>query len=288
MRIIAFTLALIGIYQIVIWTGWLPTAAGVTGSDENRILAEQWKYHTTPGDIFVVGSSRVQRMPQAALGPDIQKLYFFGSNSVEATTLLTQLKTPPRYVVVEITPANGESDDQLCQLGDKRVYALADSLSALRQEYRPVGVLFAIMCNFIRYAEVDPTPEERKISFHRSMINLCDNPNARARERRNQGLEKLKGLVMQLQARGSRVIMFRQPGDAEIESGCAMRTLTEDSHRLFPSSQFEWLPQPAGEWHTGDGLHMRQKDEQLYTAWLGAQIHAIVNQKLAHTAAKTL
>jgi hypothetical protein len=57
---------------------------------------------------------------------------------------------------------------------------------------------------------------------------------------------------------------------------------------LFPPSQFERLPQPAGEWHTADGLHLLDKDERLYTAWLGDQIHAIVDQKLAHAAAKTL
>jgi hypothetical protein len=288
MRIFAFTLGLIAIYQILIWTGCVPTAVGSFAGEENKLLAEQWKYHTTPGDIFITGSSRVARMPQDALSPDVQKLYFFGSNSVEAVTLLTQLKTPPHYVLVEVTPANCEADHQLCELGDKRAYTLADGLSALRHEYRPVGVLLAIINKFITYKPPEPTAAERKIFFHRAMINLCDNPNPAARKLRYEGLEKLKGVALQLQARGSRVIMFRQPGDAEVESGCAMRTLTEDSHRLFPSSQFEWLPQPTGEWHTCDGLHMLGKDERLYTAWLDAQIHAIVNQKLAHTATKTL
>jgi hypothetical protein len=289
MRILAFTLGIFAIYQILIWAGRIPTAAGLNFREENILFAEQWKYHTTPGDVVIVGSSRVQRMPQDALGPDIQRLYFFSSNSVEATTLLTQLKTPPRYVVLEISPANAEADDQLCELGNKRAYTLADSLSALRHEYRPVGVLLGMINNCIKYEGLAaPTPAERKAFFHRTMITLCDNPDPATRTRRYEGLEKLKGLAVQLQARGTRVIIFRQPDDPEIEVGCAMRTLTEDSHRVFPASQFEWLPQPAGVWHSEDGLHMTQKDERLYTAWLGAQIHAIVDQKVAHTAVKTL
>lgn len=83
----------------------------------------------------------------------------------------------------------------------------------------------------------------------------------------------LRQQVDKLRKQGSRVILFRVPGEQTIRDTPAERQSEEVIHRLFPNSTYEWLPPPKRtDWQTTDGVHLNDSEARLYGVYLNTQI----------------
>ena len=89
----------------------------------------------------------------------------------------------------------------------------------------------------------------------------------------------VKGQIALLEQRGWRVILFDVPRDTLIATTPREMQLRDLIRDLFPSNQFEWLPEPPSrEWMTNDGVHLVAADARAYAQYVEQQLLTTTGQ----------
>jgi hypothetical protein len=96
-------------------------------------------------------------------------------------------------------------------------------------------------------------------------------PEEEARLR--QEAEWAREQITELQRAGWRVVLFRVPGEPQIDTSVQQRHVQALLREVFPADQFEWLPemQPRA-WLTTDGVHLIRADAQVFAEYLRNQL----------------
>jgi hypothetical protein len=278
----AFLVAIltVGTYQAVIATHHIPPSKGLAIWEDNVIRAQQYAYGGPENpDVVMVGSSLTQNIKASYIGPGVVNLGVSAGDCQTGLQLIRDGRPHPRVVLVEIddTISRGLDQTVLDYTNGSPIAPLRAHLSALQQQYQPVGVVMEALKAIGRKrmaAQGQGRPVYITPAFHarlvRDMVNQ-NNQHLTADDRRDlsAAARSIAGDIAALRARGCRVVLVQIPGNPIVAATPRQVDVRALLHSLFPTPQYEWLPDPpARQWQTNDGQHLIRSDAMDYGAYL--------------------
>lgn len=279
---VATTLALLLLYQGLIWSGMLRASDGITQWETNVIKAQRYLYRADqPVRLVLVGSSLANNIKASDIGPQVANLAMAGGATQTGLEIVGRDQSPPAIVLVELNDTiSRQIDSQLiASLYDPLLYELRRWLPLFREEYRPASV-------FVSRLRQGSDSESRQLA-NRAVADpgLLDAQVERLVQERNTALtpeqtaimrseaQQIKLRLLALRQAGWRVILFDLPRDQRVDATVQHQQVRTMMRELFPATEFEWLPDPpTRDWMTQDGLHLIRFDARDFARFVADQL----------------
>jgi len=284
------TVLLLIVYTLFIrYSGITISRTAQTTAQRNIVKAEEFLYeNSTHCDTLIVGSSMSERLQEQQLTPHCYNLSFSGLSSLDGLYLIQAGGRVPNVLFVEINSIARESPSSLdlTAVADPTSRTLKQWLPFLRQKYQPVGVLKALLRDWQHGSSdliapesayrLDTALQQKMVHQLHGTMNLPLSVAAT-----DSSFKKAHAFLSQLQRRGTTVILFEMPINAQLENLLAPRTIRAYADRYFPAPQYQHIVLPADSFRTSDGIHLLYDESLRYTSYLHAQY-----AKLAQTVPK--
>lgn len=278
MRVILLALIAILVYQLAICSGIIPKGRGVSNSQENLIVAENWKYLERQPVCVFVGSSKTACLPFETESKNCAMLAFHAMGSLTGLEILAKTEELPRQIVVEIGSAGIQTpglDPTLVQAADRSVFNLGDMLTLLRHEYQPLNVLFGLVYQQLNQHDLATFDHARAIKFvgRGKEIPLTAEQSSRL----DVEALKIKNLICLLQRRGAEIVIYDPP--TEFDQSAYESTVHRRLRAWFRPAQFTWIDNPSMPLHTVDGIHLIGDSAEEYAKFILMKVHSLSQPK---------
>lgn len=284
------TLLLLIAYTLFIhYGGSAISRTAQTIAQRNVVKAEEFIYENSSRcDTLIVGSSMSERLHSERLTPHCYNLSFSGLSSLDGLYLIQAAGHAPKVLFVEINSIARQSPSSLdlTTVTDPNSRTLKQWLPFLRQKYQPVGVVKALLRNWQQGSSDLIAPETASrldTALQQKMVHQLHGAMSMPLSvaATDSSFKKAYAFLRQLQRRGTTVILFEMPINAQLENLLAPRTIRDYANRYFPAPQYQHIVLPADSFRTSDGIHLLYDESLYYTNYLHAQY-----EKLAHAAPK--
>lgn len=285
------TFSLLGSYQILVSTELVKSSDGINQNQKNFILLQRYSYQTSPNHkVVLVGSSITATLPVYSDNFHVTNLGISGGCAQTGTEVVRKKNGKPAILLVEVNETIKRKIDaeMIDTLYNPLVYYVRPYLPMLKQEYQPFNTFFTSLISLKhKFMKKNSITEKQRISKQESYINLkfvnmiknqvieeSKNPLSKKEENLlKQEAEYLKLQISELRQDGVRVILFNVPGEQQVQSTVRGQQIQALMRDVFPSDQFEWLPEPPHRhWTTLDGIHLIDSDAKDYAVFLRNQL----------------
>jgi hypothetical protein len=257
--IAAAAIAASGLYAVLIECWAPPVRAGQDQQSDNLIAIEHFLYDAPPSAVLV-GSSMADRIPLAALGPDVGSLALAGQSPLVGLEIIARSGRTPGRIYVETNNIAGPPDRTLVDsVFAEPGYALKRYVKALRQAYQPVNLAISLLRRAARGRDEVYYPRIEAASLHKTLVTreqakLDKAPNLGFLAQNLAAMKRLTGL---LGGRGAEIVFFEMPIDPQLETAAAVTAVRQAVHAVFPFDGTCWNSEaaPAGLPST-DGIHL--------------------------------
>ena len=291
------------LYQAAIWIGLVPRGDGIHQGEINLIRAQRYVEAMDTADedtgsgmstsglstraaairkarVVVVGSS-LSGILEKSLGPDFVDLGLSAGGAQTGLELVRRARIKPPLLLVEANDTlSRPRDDALLQPLFHPVWKpLRADLSALRQEYQPVGVFVSALRRWKNKGGADaatgltaPDVRERLVRDAVAAQQLAPGDAQKTRELRLEMVDaarRARAQIEEIERGGTRVVLFRVPRDPRLETTPMSRLSRRVIEGKFPPNRYKWLPDaPPRAWQTNDGVHLTPAEAAVFSAWL--------------------
>lgn len=254
------TLILLALYYAAV--RFTPASPVATQSQwqRNQHTLEHYVLGGERVDCVVVGSSLSQRMEFPDGQDVVRNLALAGGSALTGLELIKASGHRPRCILVEIN--HPERDIDLPTV-EKATRALPRISPLFETRNAPINFFLTQVRRF-RKEPGDPSPSERILS-QMLAFHLNDNRVPLDPVLLDHQLEKLRDILKELEARGSRILFFEMPVRPEIAASPRARQVREafdrsfkDHRRLDPTALAK--PEP---FRTMDGVHLTPAEASL-------------------------
>ena len=279
-------LVLLGLYQALIFGGFISPTGGINQWQGNVIKAQQYAYDTNPTPKMVlVGSSLTSNIRAEYIGSQVANLGLAGGSTQTGLEIVKKKKSKPSILLVEVNDTidrkiDGKLVDSLYQ---PLLHFARMHLPIFKEEFKPVSVLISYFKNkYDENKKVTTNQNEDKEQIKKSparkkVIEKLVNENRKELDQEVQDLlrkqaEYIKVQIAEIKKDGVRVALFDVPGEPLVNNTLRKKQVRELMRSLFPTDSFEWLQEPSREWVTSDGIHLIEADAKDYAAFLREQL----------------
>ena len=270
------------VYAVMIQYWAPPVRAGQDQQSDNLIAIEHFLYDASPSAVLV-GSSMADRIPLAALGPDIDSLALAGQSPLTGLDIIARSgRTPPR-IYVETNNIGQPTDSALVDtVFAGPGYGLKRHVKALRRAYQPVNLAISLLRRAARGRDDVYYPRIDDAALHETLVateraKLGEDPDPAVLARNVAEMKRLVGLMVE---RGAQIVLFEMPIDPLLETAPAIVAVRRAVHADFPLGHACWSSEaaPVGLPST-DGIHLASDT----AAGFGAALAKTVCRKPAPT-----
>ena len=284
--VLGITLALLGIYDVLVARGVVPASEGLTQDQSNQIRSERYFQDSIPTPTLVmVGSSLTTNIRPEYVGPGVYNLGYGGGCACTGLDIIEHSRIQPKVVLVEVdyTLGLGVDHDMVDAITNPIISRIDAAAPILRMEYQPVSVVV----NMLKKREqrkLGSVENRDKIlsnfdqAIRRRMVKqVVDSKSTPMTEKTRTKLvtqcEALKPVIKKLTDRGIHVVLQMIPGEQQVAETVQSKQSTALILSEFPADQYEWLPAPpARDWATHDGIHLTKEDAGIYGKFVGQQL----------------
>lgn len=279
-------LVLLGLYQVLVFGGFISPTGGINQWQGNVIKAQQYAYDTNPTlKMVLVGSSLTSNIRAEYIGSQVANLGLAGGSTQTGLEIVKKKKSKPSILLVEVNDTidrkiDGKLVDSLYQ---PLLHFARTHLPIFKEEFKPVSVLISYIKN--KYDEkkkaiINPNEDKEQIKnspARKKVIEKLVNENSKELDQEEQDLlrkqaEYIKVQIAEIKKDGVRVALFDVPGEPRVDNTLKKKQVRELMRSLFPTDSFEWLQEPSREWVTSDGIHLIEADAKDYAAFLREQL----------------
>jgi hypothetical protein len=237
-----------GLYAAVIQLRPPNVEAGQDQESDNDIAVERFLYSRAVPDAVIVGSSRAQRIPAAALGPQAVNLALASQMPLVGLTIIARSGRVPRRIYVE---ANGFGDPMDTSFIDavfaEPGYTLKRFIKVLRKTYQPANVAISLLRRAARGRDAVYYPKIADPAVHQALVAqtrriLEEAPNPAVLE---HNLAEMKRLAALLAVRGAEVIFFEMPIEPQLEQAVGVVAVRQAVRAAFPPDRACWNDEAA-------------------------------------------
>lgn len=279
-------LFLLGLYQVLIFCGFIPPSGGINQWQGNVIKAQQYAYDTNPAlKMVLVGSSLTSNIRAEYMGSQVANLGQAGGSTQTGLEIVKRKKSKPSILLVEVNETiDRKIDEQLVDsLYQPLLHFARMHLPMFKEEFKPVSVLISHIKN--KYDEnkkaiINPNEDKEQIKkspARKIVIEKLVSENSKELDQEEQDLlrnqaEYIKAQIAEIKKDGVRVALFVVPREPLVDNTLRQKQVRELMRSLFPTDSFEWLQEPSREWVTSDGTHLIEPDAKDYAAFLREQL----------------
>ena len=313
MRLLIFSflaaVVFLGVYHV--WLRVLPGAVAVPqGINQDNVIKMQEYLYSTAGrcPTVILGSSLAAKLRPQALPPDVCNLALRGQSVYEGFELMRRAGQTPRLILLEINVLDrAPSRGTIEELFSPALHPLRRWYPGLQARHQPLnevlsGGLAALA--WLRPAAARqfqdklgvgspgtalPPDEATYQPLSPAVVAAARADYAQLPQQPTFGrnLALLRRYVRYFTARGSRVVFFEMPIDADACQGAKMRYIRQQLAADYPAGPSVYLPRPdCAAYRTTDGIHLTDPSAWRYSAVLARELGALqTGTAVARTAA---
>lgn len=290
-RSLITTLTLLSSYHILVVTKVITPSQGMHQWQTNFIKIQHYAYQKERNlNLVLVGSSLTANLQTSNTNPQIINLGISGGCTQTGTEAVRRNSAKPRILLVEVNETIGRKIDMqvINSIYNPFLYSLRFYLPMLKEEYHPVAVIVPTLASIkqrLREARgIKNKPQETKqvVNVEKLLtekliaqaIEEYKNPVSATEERLlRQEAEHIKAQISQIRKDGVSVVLFDIPREQRIQSTLRERQVKALMREIFPSKDYEWLPEPPPRnWITNDGFHLVSSEANDYFAFIKKQL----------------
>ncbi|WP_210520964.1 hypothetical protein [Hymenobacter terricola] len=308
------TLVFLGVYYV--WLRVLPGAVAVPqGINQDNVIKMQEYLYRTAGHCptVILGSSLSAKLRPQALPPDVCNLALRGQSVFEGFELMRRAGQTPRLILLEMNVLDrAPSTGTIENLFSPTLHPLRRWYPGLQARHQPLNEALAgglAILDRLRPAAAQrieqklgvggpapgdalPTDDANYQPPSPAVVAAAraDYEQLPAQPAFGRNLALLHRYVRYFTARGSRVVFFEMPIDANACQGAKMRYIRQQLAADYPAGQPTYLPRPdCGAYRTTDGMHLTDPSAWRYSTVLAQELGALRNdQAVARTASLQL
>jgi len=252
----------------------------------NLINADKYFYSKHNYRSVILGSSLASKIDADQL-PGFYNLALIGMSVYDGGAVLLSRNPRPQTVYIELNVIQRPENESFTGQFNSPLYIwLKSALPALRSGNQPIMLAKKAIEAVANRNKPAPAPVRKQASTKKPALKNTYLPQRmfkplldvqlKAYSQRdtaliNASVIKLKQLVAQIQARGSRVVFFEMPINPALEQLPKTVLIRNAVKQAFAGYPFINLP-PA-TFKTRDGLHLAQKEAVDYTEYFKGQIN---------------
>ncbi|WP_310429102.1 hypothetical protein [Chamaesiphon sp. VAR_48_metabat_135_sub] len=281
----------------------LQPSEGVNQWQRNVIRIQRYSYQPySKLNVVLVGSSLTDNIPTDKIGDYIINLGMSGGCAQTGLEAIIRQDIKPKLLLVELNHTiRIQADKKIIESNYNPVlYPLRRYLPSFREEYKPsvqIILMFHTLSKIFHELIYQSQVVDRQIKTQKDLGEKEDKPltseykklgdrlisqaiqnNSKLlsegeKSSLRQESQHIKSQISKIEHDGTQVILFNVPGDYRLKSTLSVKEYRIFMKELFPSNNFDWLPEPPSrEWLTGDGVHLVKSDARIYADFLRGRL----------------
>lgn len=254
-----------------------PSLGEVTHQWQENINKAQEYIYSNNVDTVIVGSSLSARIIGDSI-PSVKSLSFSGCSVEDGLIIIQSKEQVPKCILVESNFFFRDNHSELFSGIIKGPMSIFRKwIPSLREQYEPICLYNSLFnCAYNDYIKMKKgqlgveTQDKRNLSQKSSIdIKILNEGILRYKEADNElsdqelrkRLNKMKGHVNELEARGCLFIFFEMPINDKLIHLKQNNQTRNILHKEFPQNKYLYLPSDTSDYITTDGIHLDLEEQ---------------------------
>lgn len=294
-RSLTTTLLLLVAYQFLIDFKFVKPGNGLNQWENNLIRFQNYAYQPiSQNNVVLVGSSLTALLNPTDVAEHAINLGMSGGSSQTGLEVILNKAFKPVIVLVEINTITilTELDYSIVEsIYNPLLFNLRLFLPVFRKQYQPDYQIITAYSKLM--AEIHPPqilqnnpqqPEKAQALVAQIIAQAQKEYSEPVTNREKylvtQQVEHLKSQIQILEQAGTKVVLYRVPGEPLLQGTIKEKQAQLLFKQLLPPDRYAWIPEPAPrQWKTSDGVHLVASDARIFAQHLRVALSPYLSKK---------